>query len=151
MRGRSIPQSDLDFNLMTTDTVWGSMHIPEELRVRLERNYVVEIDGKQYVKKEGLWQMLGFYTRDLRLANLSQLRNEVNYVNYHLDLANDMLREDFIMPFLICLSRAATVLEVSQSVGGFLRKRMNTFTHESYQQELEPPKKNFFGMAKKTE
>jgi hypothetical protein len=149
-KSRPIPQSELDFNLMTTNTEWGGQYIPEVLKSKLQREYIeVRADGKQYIKKEGLWELLGFYTRDMRLANLSEFNGEMAYCVYYLDLANDFLRDDFIEPFLICLSRAATRLELSQSKQGFLRRRMNTLTQEHYQQELEPKKKNFFGMAKK--
>lgn len=145
---RPIPQSDLDFNLMTTNTEWGSHFIPNSLKDKLSKHYVVSKDGKKYLKKEGMWELLGFYTRDLRLANLSHVIGEVTYCQYFLDLANDFLRADFTEPFLICLSRVATVLELSQSKGGFLRRRMNTLTQENFRQEIEPKKKNFFGMNK---
>ena len=148
-RRRAIPISDLDFNLMTTNTEWGGQYIPEELRRKLQRDYIEVINGQQYLKKEGLWEMLGFYTRDMRLGNLSEFNGELNYCTYYLDLANDFLRDDFVEPFLISLSRAATILELSQSKKGFLRRRMGTFTQEHYQQELDPKKKNFFGMGKK--
>jgi hypothetical protein len=39
------------------------------------------------------------------------------------------------------------VLELSQSKGGFLRRRQNTLTQEHFQQELAPPKKNLFGLG----
>lgn len=150
---RPIPQSDLDFNLMTTNTEWGGAYIPDELKKKLSKLYLVEnVDGSVVQEKEQLWELLGFYTRDLRLANLSSFNGEHTYCQYHLDLANDFLREDCIMPFLICLSRVATVLELSQSKNGFLRRRMNTLTQEHYSQEFEPPKKkNFFGIQKNNE
>lgn len=145
---RSVPQSDIDFNLRVTDTVWGGTEIPEELKEKLEKHFMVlKPDGSKWVRKEGLWQLLGFYTRDMRLANLSTFNGEITYCQYYLDLANDFLRADFVEPFLISLSRVATILELSQSKGGFLRKRMGTRTEESYHHELEPKKKNFFGMS----
>lgn len=154
-RKRVIPKSNVDFDAMTVNTEWGSAYIPEILRRKLTKEYEVKkiINNKEYVtyEKEDLWALLGFYTRDLRLANLSTMNGELNYCQYYLDLANDFLRADFIEPFLICLSRVATQLELSQSKGGFLRRRMNTFTHEQYSQELEPPKKNLFGISKKPE
>lgn len=150
-RSRPIPQSELDFNLMTTNTEWGGVYIPERLKAKLQKEYrIVDAGGNTIgIHKEALWDLLGFYTRDMRLANLSTLNNEVQYCQYFLDLANDFLRTDFIEPFLICLSRVATVLELSQSKGGFLRKRMNTLTQEHYQQEIAPKSKGFFGMGNK--
>lgn len=143
---RTMPRSDLDFNLMTTDSVWGSPYIPQELQDRVAKQFLeYDQDGKEHITKESLWGLLGFYTRDMRLANLSVLNGEVNYCQYFLDLANDFLQADLVEPFVICLSRVATILELSQSKGGFLRRRMNTFTSEHYQNDLEPKKKSLFG------
>lgn len=150
---RVMPRSDLDFNLMTTDSVWGSPHISQELRARVSKQFLVynEDTQKDEVTEASLWGLLGFYTRDMRLANLSVINGEVNYCQYYLDLANDMLQADMVEPFLICLSRVATVLELSQSKGGFLRRRMNTFTSEHFQTEEGPAKKSLFGKPKKQE
>lgn len=147
---RAIPQSELDFNLMTTNTEWGSAYIPEELRNKLSKMVMYDgEDGNKFFAKEQLWDLLGFYTRDMRLANLSG--GELTYCQYYLDLANDFLRCDFIEPFLVCLSRVATVLELSQSKAGFLRKRMHTLTQEHYQESVEPKKNTFFGVKQKSE
>lgn len=155
---RQIPRSDLDLNLQLTNTVWGTPYISGALKDRLQRYYVgkdkegnVEYDeeGNPIVTTSSLWELLGFYTRDMRLANLSVITGEVAYCQYYLDLANDMLHADMVEPFLICLSRVATVLELSQSKGGFLRRRMNTFTSESMQGELgEQKKRTLFGSSK---
>jgi hypothetical protein len=142
---RFVPQSDLDFNLMTTDSMWGQPTVNEDLKERLMTlTEGVDAEGQPIYRKDNLWALLNFYTRDVRLANLSKL-DELPYVKYYLDLAGDMLQSDMIRPFLICLSRAATVLELSQSKNGFLRRRMNTFTQEQFKTEMEPPKKKLFG------
>lgn len=73
------------------------------------------------------------------------MRGEVAYCQYYLDLAGDLLQNNAIKPFLIALSRAASMLELSQSKGGFLRKRMNTLSQEHISQELEPKKQKLFG------
>lgn len=149
---RVMPRSDLDFNLMTTDAVWGSPYISAELRERLGKEFKeVDKEGNETVTTASLWGLLGFYTRDMRLANLSILNGEVNYCQYYLDLANDFLQADMIEPFLISLSRVATVLELSQSKGGFLRRRMNTFSTEHTQLEEGPKKKSLFGKQQKRE
>lgn len=143
---RTLPQNDLDLNLMMTDPVWGKPEVSEDLKNRLTRYYK---DEQGQVSKEELWGLLGSYTRDMRLANLSTLNGELNYVAYYLDLANDLLQDNKVEAFLIALSRAATRLELSQSKGGFLRRRMNTFSQENTQQSLEPPKKSLFGGKQK--
>ena len=142
---RTVPQTDLDFNLMTTDPVWGSKDINPELQKKLSET-VEGIDAKGNIvyRKSELWGLLNFYTRDIRLGNLRSW-DELPYVQYYLDLAGDLLQSDMIKAFLISLSRAATKIELSQSKNGFLRRRMNTFTKESSHTELDAPKKNLFG------
>lgn len=149
---RQLPQNDLDFNLMTTDSVWGKAEISPELKDRLMKYYQeYDKDGNVVITKSSLWGLLGFYTRDMRLANLSSFDNELNVCRYYLDLANDLLSMDMIEPFAVCLSRAATILETSQSKAGFLRRIMNTLRHENLNQTIEPPKKGFFGGNKNRE
>ena len=154
-----VPVNDLHLQLLTTDTVWGSVSVPQELKqivnnehtaILTDENGEAVIDPitnkpKLVIKSSGYWEMLGFYTRDLRLGNLSEANGEMYYCKYHLDLANDFLREGFTKPFLITLSRVATVIELSQSRRGFFRKIMNTFTQEHKYSELGAGKKNFFG------
>ena len=154
---RQLPSSELDFHLMTTDSRWGDQLTPELSR-RLNKYFVQrDSEGKQLFDKDGnmlgstsnLWGMLGFYTRDMRLANLSVWNGEVAYCQYFLDLANDMLQAEMIEPFIICLSRVATILELSQSKGGFLRRQMNTLRHETMTGEMDAPKKTLFGSNNK--
>jgi hypothetical protein len=142
---RVLPRSEADFNMLMTDTVWGSPYINKELKDKIARYYMVTNSktGQQEVKKENMWGLLNFYTRDMRLANLDG--GELHYCRYYLDLAGDFLQVDMIEPFLITLSRVASVLETSQSKKGFLRKRMNTITSESYNSDFEPKKKTLFG------
>lgn len=154
---RYIPMSELDLNLMITDSVWGKQEVAPELKERLEQYYIkkdkkgkpIYIDGQLVGDKQSLWGLLGFYTRDMRLANLNYWNGEVQYCQYFLDLANDLLQADMIKPFLISLSRVATLLELSQSKGGFLRKNMNTLRTENTNFDSEPPKKTLFGGQKK--
>lgn len=154
---RVLPQSDLDFGLMVTDSVWGKKEVPAGLQKRLGKlvkaldskgKQICDKDGNPVVTLDSLWELLGFYTRDMRLANLSTWNGEFQYCQYFLDLAGDLLQAGSLEPFLICLSRVATVLELSQSKGGFLRRRMNTFTQENTPLETEPKKKSLFGVGK---
>lgn len=155
---RNLPTSELDLNFMLTNSVWGRPEINKELKDRLMKFYVsrdeagnilTDEEGKIKVDKSSLWGLLGFYTRDLRLANLSVWDNELQTCRYMIDLANDYLSENMIEPFIIALSRAVNIMETSQSKGGFLRKQMNTLTQKHINQNLEPPKKGFFGGGKK--
>ena len=166
-RPRQIPQNDLDLNLMTINTEWGGDQIPKELIEKLTQyNYkfirdensklikdangnpmiMTNNDGTPMLDKTGLWQLLGFYTRDIRLGNLS--KQEMTYCQYYLDLANDDLRVNYIEAFLICLSRTITVLELSQSKKGFLRQVMQTLFEHKTSISSEPKKRNMFGLGK---
>lgn len=148
---RTLPQSELDLAMLTTDSVWGKHEISHELRERLNQFYDGEDEeGNRTTTVASLWGLLGFYTRDMRLANLNPINGEMQYCQYYLDLANDLLQAQQVKPFMICLSRVATILELSQSKNGFLRRKLNTFTHEQIHETREPPKKSLFG-GKKTE
>ena len=148
------PQSDLDFNLMITETLWGSNLVSPDLQDALTQKFqMVDGDGKQVFNETGqpivteraAWGLLSFYTRDLRLSNLSYKSGEIQYCQHYLDLAGDFLKEKMVIPFLICLSRVATVSELAQSKGGFLRKQMNTLRMESSEETLDPAKKSILG------
>ena len=145
---RVMPQSELDFHLMTTDSVWGKAEVSPELRTVLNKYFLSKNkEGENVVTKQSLWGLLGFYTRDMRLANLSTKDGEMEFCQYYLDLSNDFLQAGNIEPFLISLSRVATRLELSQSKSGFLRKQMNTMTMQNLQGEVEPQKKSLFGLG----
>ena len=141
---RITPQSDLDLSFMTTDSVWGKNEVSEELRERLNKALTtVDADGNTGTTIDSLWGLLGFYTRDLRLANLNS--QELKHCQYYLELASDLLLAGFPESFMICISRVAGVTELSQSKNGFLRKNNNTFRTEQMQGDIEPPKKDLFG------
>lgn len=140
-----VPNSDLEYNMVTTNNVWGSDEVGEELKQTF-REYSVFKDakGEDSVSYQDLWSLLKIFTRDLRLSNLSSWDNELQTTRYDLKLSSDLLQEGFRKPSLVCLSNAISIMETAQSKGGFLRRRMNTFTKENYNQDLEPPKKSFF-------
>lgn len=157
---RLIPQSELDFYFKTTESAWGKSEVPQELKDKLQRLmiykdengnvvYDKDEDGNPVMRinKIDLWSLLSFYSRDMRLSNLSYKNNEIVYCQYWLDFAEDMLQEGFLIPFITALSRAVSVMELAQSKGGFLRKQMNTITTENINQELEPPKKSILGFG----
>lgn len=138
---RIMPQSGLDFNMMLTDTMYGSQQIGAQLRRQVKTR-----ETPDDPQKTEAWELLSFYTRDLRLSNIGD--REFVYCQYYLDLAGDCLREGYMESFAKSLALAATVLELAQSKGGFLRKRQNTLTQESYSGELDQ-KKRLLSMGKK--
>ena len=146
---RKTPESSLDFNMQMVESAWGKEAIPESLKAKLSLITGIYEDPQTKevtVDKEDLWQLLGFYTRDLRLGNID--KDEMRTTEYFLNLANDLLKAGFVEPFIIALSRVATIVELSQSKSGFLRRRNNTLTTEQYQTNLSPQKKSLFGAKK---
>lgn len=143
--------SDLDLQMQMIEPAYGKGGISLELAQKLAQVGVgYDEKGNPVVEDKGsLWGILGYYTRDIRLGNLDKFAGEYNYVKYYLDLAGDLLQADLIKSFLIALSRAATVIEISQSKGGFLRRRMNTMTSENNYSGLDPKKSNLFSKNKK--
>lgn len=146
---RQIPQSELDLLFKTTESTWGKYEIPQQLKERLTKIYSLrnkETNEKFDIKDE-LWSLLSFYTRDLRLSNLSYSQNEIQYCQWYLDFAEDMLQEGYLIPFITALSRVISVLELAQSKNGFFRRNQNTLIQEQTLRELEPPKKNLLGLS----
>jgi hypothetical protein len=147
---RSMPISDLDLAMKNTNPEWGSGEVNQELRNRLKRYYVQKTeDGQEKIIEKKLWDLLNIYSRDLRLANLSSFDNELNVCRYMLDLSSDMIQADMNRGFIACITRVATITESSQSKSGFLRRMMNTLIQENKNQNIEPPKKSFFGGGNK--
>jgi hypothetical protein len=165
---RRVPNSEIEYNLRLTDPVYGTTEVNTHIKEKLEKYFYVrdkdnnlvyepvyddngnpslDAEGKPILKplldRKSMWERLNFYTRDMRLGNLD--RAEKEYCQWWLDMANDSLQEDFFESFVICLSRSATVLELSQSKGGFLRKQPNTLTTENKYMEMEPAKKSLLG------
>ena len=69
---RVLPQSELDLALMTTDSVWGKPEVSPELKEKLNQIYKAQNeDGTTEDYISSLWGLLSYYTRDMRLANLS--------------------------------------------------------------------------------
>jgi hypothetical protein len=104
---------------------------------------LIDENGQPIVNRESMWEKLNFYTRDMRLGNLD--KNEMEYCQWYLDFCSDCLQDNMVQSFVVSLSRAATIIELSQSKKGFLRKQPNTLTTENRYMEMEPTKKSLFG------
>jgi len=133
MEDAYIPENNLELSMLYTNPVWGNdREVNEAFREKTtkEIRFVNKNTGEVIsTTKEKLWEQLQFFTRDLRLGNLTS--TEIRTCDYYLVLAADLLKEHYLDAFIICISRVASVIELSQSRGGFLRKRLNTFTKES--------------------
>lgn len=144
---RLIPINSVELLHETTEPSWGKpADIPLELKEKISHTklYRNEDTGEIQFDRVEYWDLLAYYTRDMRLANLNNV--ELDYCAYWLDLSGDLLREGYIQSFVAALARVITVLELSQSKKGFFRKRMGTITTENKQTLDEKKQKNLFSM-----
>lgn len=159
-----MPSSDLDMAMMLTDARWGDQYISNELKEKLKRKIFVTVragttvntsEGEVVLDRdieveqdEFLWGQMNYFTRDFRLGNLSG--DEVKYCDHFSLLAGDLMHDCKPRAFMVSLARVATTLELSQSKGGFLRKRLGTFTKEEFKSEIgEKPNLLFSGKKKR--
>ena len=159
------PISEIDLTFLTTSPAWGKNEVPEAYMKQIIRDKQVVLaqineDGSIFILKdeknkpiiyndiEKIWSRLAFLTKDIRLGNISKLGSGSDYCEYYLNLAGDLLEAGYPNAHITALQRTAVKLEVSQSVGGFLRKRQGTITSENITNELDPKKKDMFGRKK---
>jgi hypothetical protein len=168
---RQLPMNELDYNLQLTDPKWGQEmtrefmnRMGEKTKVQRIRELIETLMNDETLKeetanllyenilyilqddKDSMWSMLAYYSRDLRLANLSVWDGELEFCEKHLNFAGDCLQFNLRRSFLIVIKSAISKMEISQSKNGFLRKRMGTLTTENISNEMEPKKKSFFGV-----
>lgn len=165
--GNRTPVNEIEFQYLTTAPDWGKNDVPQEyikqliedkeiLLSRINENGEIELvldENKQPIsasRQIEQWARLGFLVKDIRLGNIPRFIGGSDYIEYYLNLAGDVLEANLPRSHITSLQRSAVKLEVSQSVGGFFRKRSNTITSENFTNELDPNKKNFFG-GKKSE
>ena len=117
---------------------------------------------EKVISEDTMWAIHGYYTRDLRLGNLNSgrvpfTRDEVAYCEYHLNLAGDelnyrhpQLKHGFYKPFFAHIRRVASIIELSQSRGGWFRKTGTTvrseFESNTPREQVEADKK-FMGLS----
>ena len=145
---RSVPSNELDLQMQITDPAW--QRLSPDLQEKLLKLVGTEIqDNIQKEIYEKLSGILGIYTRDIRLGNLSAYNGEFEFVSYYLELAVDLLSAGFPEACICSLNKALAILELSSSKSGFLRKLINTFRQERITNVLEPEKKNLMGGGNK--
>lgn len=150
---RSLPVNELDLTFMTTQPAWGR-EAPAELQNKLIKLVGEEYkrdDGRLVIDAEPMWGLLAMYTRDLRLGNLAVWNGELDVCNFWLNLSGDLLRDGYVESFFSALSRVITMLELSQSKGGFLRRRHGTITQErtGSGDSIDPARRGVMGNNKK--
>lgn len=140
----SHPYSGLDYKWLSLDPSWGK-EATYELSTKLAEKGIEPVqgkDGKMYYSANSMWGLLSMYRRDLRLGNLNPMTGEVQYCTYWLDSAGIYLRRGLPRSFLSAMSKAISVLEISQSKGGFLRKNEKTQTKRWEEGPQEKPRKS---------
>lgn len=142
---RSPPISDLDFQAQTINPQWGQKeNVSQEFRDNVIRYKIKNNEqGVPEIKQESVWGDLGFFTRDFRFGNLD--KRQVSFCEYHTNLAYDIKHTGYNEAFIVCLVRTTSILELSQSLKGFLRQKQNTLRHEKIEQTIEPAKRGLFG------
>lgn len=143
-----MPYNQLELEYLTTNPAWGR-EVTNELNKKLRIDYKKDEDGNILVDQEFLWGILSYYTRDLRLANLSG--PEIRFCQEWLDFAGSCLSRNYPRAFMSSMRKVITILELSQSKGGFLRKRLGTLTREEISSvSSDASKKKLLG-GKKTD
>lgn len=164
---RIVPQSDLDFQQLITDPVWGQNSVlTPELKNKLGVNSIVkhyktgdirvnpETGNPEQIMKDcsivepiNLWGQLGFLTRDLRLGNLD--KNELDYVRDDIDLAYAMMEAGMVKGFTWLAGEVGCVSETSHMKNGWFRNNLNTFRTEKREEiYTQPEKKDWLGRKK---
>jgi len=158
---RTMPYNDLDMQFLLTDPSWGregSAELVAAVSIAVGESYLrcgeckkKSFDDKGFcnscksslkervIDKKPLWGLQSYYSRDLRLGNLT--RADMNSALYYLSLAGDFIRTDNIKSFMTSISRVSDIIELSQSRDGFVRKRFGTITQERIDSTGDDPKK----------
>ena len=103
-----------------------------------DKDEVITLDAK-----ESAWGLISYYNKDLRLGFIKD--NEVQICQYYLDLAGDCLTMGYPKAFQTALRRAITLIELSQSRDGNLRKNQITIKQDIEQTFNKPKKKGLLG------
>lgn len=140
---RDTPESSLDALWQMTNPTWGRAEVPKFLRDRLSKRsdgVFLDEDGNQYpANKGGMWELLGFFTRDLRLGFLTNA--EAKEAREWLEITSICAAEDLPDSFFLSLSKVISMVEISQSRSGNLRRNQRTRREESSLTYDEPPKR----------
>lgn len=163
---RTIPASELDYQMRIVNSSWGQLEVSPDLRRTLKRTTTSKYAKGQTVRntvtgqpevyskdtevteETSYWDLLSFYTRDFRLANIT--RQEKEFCANRAELAQDCMELNMPLGFFVLLGQAIPHLELSQSVGGWLRQELNKLTTEQRQQVIDTPvKRNILGMKVK--
>lgn len=146
---RRLPFTDLDLSMSMINPTWGTAEVSDELKVMLNQLFNAQDEEEKILS---LWGLLAYYTRDLRMGNLSRgkgpfVKDEQSEAEFYLNFAGDLLESGYKNSFMVALRRVMTVIELSQSRNGFTRKNMGTVRHETSHKDNTPTKKSLFGVG----
>lgn len=150
------PYNELELQYATLQSAWGREY-SGELYAKVQRSiqeaeYVLDEKTGQImlvkIDKEPIIQLHEIFTRDLRLGNLSDLFGEVEKCQEWLLIANDCLHNNLFESYMLSMARVISILEISQSRSGFLRKRLGTIRTENIKSDVTPSKNRFLGGKK---
>ena len=131
---------------MTLDPAWHK-NIPAELKEKLgdvRVQLLKDEDGNAIAEtsvKNTLFDLLATYKKDLRLGYID--KEELRRCEHKLNIAEDCLRLNCFRGFITAFSQVATVIELSQSKGGFIRKMQNTIITGETKMDVEPERSKF--------
>lgn len=155
---RATPASELDFNMMVINPSYGTDEVSKGLKDKLSYFNVARDDaGKQITDEQtgnivggqtSKWSELSFFTRDIRLGNITT--EEVVIVRDRLKLAQCLLNANAPNAFSLAYGEGIGIIETSMSVKGFLRRIWNTIRNENIQEQREPAKRSWFGGSANT-
>lgn len=150
---RITPQSDLDYNMLITNTTWDSNQLSSEIKEALRRyRPVFDENGKVKLDEEGrpvfaVWEgseKLRILTRDTRLSNLNG--TDYAFCNWWDSFAGGVnILGDFPRSTAYCLYQRDSRLNLAQSLKGWFRRIQATLFNENRNINEEPKKKSLFG------
>lgn len=124
-----IPTNSVEFETLTTEPTWGD-------EKDFDTHPLITKDDNLRKFPE-YWRILGFFKRDLRLGNLSNMFDDFEWLEDRTTLTSNILSwrdGEFSNLAPVALSSVVSTTELSQSRNGFFRKNAKT-AHISQEQK----------------
>ena len=145
---RDTPENVLDFNMQVINPDWKSakptINTNEFGIIKVEENGKIsynKIRPGHYINVDDLMAEIDFFSRDIRLSNYDA--KDMNTVRWFGSFGGDMIASGHFRAFRLCFKEIAVTSESSQARGGFLRKILQTLTHENINKNQDQPKKSW--------
>lgn len=142
-----VPATSVEFQTLTTEPAYGDTdEVDMDVNNNKDKN-----GGKIELPEPDYWKLMSFYTRDLRLGNISHKVYDVEYLEDMLGLTQSLLNVRggrFKQLSFLALNRVASALEISHNVGGFFRKNAQSI-HQTGDTTLRETKQGGFNPLKR--